>query len=181
VTAPYAGVVSSIAAEVGDMAVPGKPLVTVYDPAALRVVAAVPERYVPLMKRGAAVKLELPGASDDARSQIARSVVVLPTRDPASHTVQVRLELAPRVPLAPGAFARAYFPLTTAEEGALTIPLSAVVRRTELTAVYVAAADGRFHLRQVRLGRVSGDRVVVLAGLSAGERVALDPVAASRQ
>jgi multidrug efflux pump subunit AcrA (membrane-fusion protein) len=46
--------------------------------------------------------------------------------------------------------------------------------------VYVADGSGKFHLRQVRLGKAIADRVVVLAGLRAGERVALDPVAAAR-
>jgi multidrug efflux pump subunit AcrA (membrane-fusion protein) len=55
------------------------------------------------------------------------------------------------------------------------VPAAAVVRRGELTAVYVLA-DSTRQLRQVRLGnRVDGDAVEVLAGLSAGERVAVDP------
>jgi len=180
ISAPYAGLVAAVTTEVGDMAVPGKPLMTVYDPGALRVVATLPERYIALLRRDAAVELEFPGAPEEIRWQAAQSAVVLPTRDPASHTVQVRLDLPAHARLAPGAFARAYLPMTTSEDGTLTVPARAVVKRTELAAVYVAAADGKFHLRQVRLGRTIGDRVVVLAGLQAGERVALDPVAASR-
>jgi hypothetical protein len=106
----------------------------------------------------------------------------MPTRDPASHTVQLRLALPANVRLAPGAYARAHLPLSAAPgDAALTVPAKAVVKRAELNAVYVADANGKFHLRQVRLGKASADRVVVLAGLRAGERVALDPVAAARQ
>ena len=65
--------------------------------------------------------------------------------------------------------------------GRLTVPVAALVRRTEFTAVYVVGPDGRPQLRQVRPGRVHADRVEVLAGLSDGERVALDPAAATRQ
>ena len=46
--------------------------------------------------------------------------------------------------------------------------------------VYVVGGDGKPLLRQVRLGRADGDRVEVLSGVSAGERVALDPQAAAR-
>ncbi len=60
------------------------------------------------------------------------------------------------------------------------MPSRAVVRRAELTGVYVLNADGRPMLRQVRLGQRDGDRVEVLTGVSAGERVALDPQAAAR-
>ena len=181
VSAPYAGIVAEVATELGDMAVPGKPLLTVYDPAGLRVVAALPERYVTALRSGAPVKLELPAAPEALRWQTARTVTVMPTRDPASHTVQVRLTLPPNAHLSPGAYARAHFPVTGVPgESALTIPARAVVKRAELHAVYVADAAGKFHLRQVRLGKAVGDRIVVLAGLQAGERVALDPIAAAK-
>ena len=180
--APYNGVVSGVATEVGDMALPGKPLLTVYDPSVLRVVVDLSESYAANFKRGAPVKIEIPGAPEAARWQSPRSITVLPTSDPASHTVQVRLDLSPSAgKLAPGTFVRVYLPLAGKAAGTPTIPVRAAIRRTELNAVYVADANGRFQLRQVRLGRVSGDRVEILAGLHAGERVALDPLAAAKQ
>jgi hypothetical protein len=66
----------------------------------------------------------------------------------------------------------------TGESRRLLVPRSAIVERSEMRAVYVVAADGRASLRQVRLGHTSGDRVEILAGLAAGERVAVDPTAA---
>jgi multidrug efflux system membrane fusion protein len=180
--APYTGIVATVSAEVGDMAAPGKPLMTVYDPAALRVVASLPESYAASFKIGTPVKLELPGAPDSLRWQTAQSVTVLPTSDPASHTIQVRLNLPASVAkLAPGIFAKAYLPMTGLRAGHLVIPAKAVIKRTELYAVYVVDANGKFHLRQVRLGKATGDRIEVLAGLQAGERIALDPLAAARQ
>ena len=68
----------------------------------------------------------------------------------------------------------------SAAAGNLSVPLQAVVRRAELTAVYVLGADGKPVLRQVRLGRTQGDQVEVLAGLMAGERVVTTPQAAAR-
>ena len=65
----------------------------------------------------------------------------------------------------------------TASPGRLTVPAAAVLRRGELTAVY-AAQDSRFVLKAVRLGAAAGTGVEVLAGLKAGERIALDPVRA---
>lgn len=61
----------------------------------------------------------------------------------------------------------------------LLVPVQAVVRRSELEAVYVLT-QGRPQLRQVRLGKPVGQEVEVLTGLAGSERVALDPVAASR-
>lgn len=180
--APYGGIVATVLTELGDMAVPGKPLLTLYDPAAVRIVATVPERYVAALKTGAPVKLEVPSMPDMGRWLTTHAVTVLPTRDPVSHTVHVRLAVPGDARLAPGTFARAYLPLTgTPEDDVLTIPAQAVVRRSEMSGVYVVDSQGRAQLRQVRLGRTVGGRITVLAGLQAGERVALDPVAAARQ
>jgi multidrug efflux pump subunit AcrA (membrane-fusion protein) len=63
----------------------------------------------------------------------------------------------------------------------LYVPAQAVVRRAEMTGVYVLDPNGHPILRQVRLGRAVGDSVEVLSGVSAGERVALDPQAAARE
>jgi len=175
---PYNGVVATDTTEVGDMALPGKPLVTVYDPGALRVVVNLPESYAAMLNRNAPVRIEFPGAPENQRWQTVQRITVLPTSDPASHSIEVRLALAAGVAnIAPGTFARAQLPLSEKSAGVLTIPVSAVVKRTELRAVYVAVPDGRFQLRQVRLGKVAGDRVEVLAGLRAGDRIALDPLA----
>jgi hypothetical protein len=109
-------------------------------------------------------------------------MVLLPTADPSTHTRQVRLTLpADSKGLAPGMFARATFPLTRAETARITVPASSVVRRPEFSAVYVIDANGHAQLRQVRLGRTAGADVEVLAGLSPGDRIAADPVAAARQ
>ena len=60
----------------------------------------------------------------------------------------------------------------------LLVPADAVSRRSELSAVYVVD-DETVGLRQVRLGRRYGENIEILAGLSAGEQVAVDPVAAA--
>ena len=61
----------------------------------------------------------------------------------------------------------------------LTVPAAAVLQRSELTAVYIQPEQGRPQLRQVRLGQRLGDgSYEILAGLRAGEKVLLDPVAA---
>lgn len=183
--APYSGTVASVSAEVGEMALPGKTLLTIYDPAEMRVVASLPQSRVAQLAKPPVARIELPSLPDNQRWQQAASVTVLPTADAGSQSVQVRLAL-PRsaVSVTPGMFARAQFSLASSGEPArLLIPQRSVVRRTELNAVYVVTVkEGRpsAQLRQIRLGRPQGDDVEVLAGLVAGERVALDPVAAAR-
>jgi multidrug efflux system membrane fusion protein len=179
VTAPYAGVVAAVPVVLGDMAMPGRPLVTLYDPAALRVSARVPQTVAASLAAGAALEVELPGVPGGRIAPVRWQL--LPTVDPASHTLELRLDLPAGVQgAAPGMFARAWLP-GRADEGRLFVPRQAVVRRAELAGVYVIDAQGRTLLRHVRLGRAEGDDVEVLAGLSAGERVALEPQAAARE
>lgn len=180
-TAPYSGTVAGVSAEVGEMALPGKTLLTIYDPAEMRVVASLPQSRVAQLAAPPVARVELPALPEERRWLPATSVSVLPTADAGSQSVQVRLAL-PRVAtaLTPGMFARAHFPLLATAQARLLIPQRAVVRRSELTAVYVVAAQGQPQLRQIRLGRAQGDEIEVLAGLAAGEEVALDPVAATR-
>lgn len=177
VKAPYDGVVSEVSVVLGDLALPGRPLVTLYDPTALRVTAAVPQSAAPKAD-GAAPQAELPGAAA-GRIQPLRWQL-LPALDPATHTVQLRLDLPPGTTAAPGLFARVWLPGAAAGGSRLAVPVGAVLRRAELVAVYVIGADGRPLLRQVRLGAASGEQVEVLAGLAAGERVAIDPQAAAQ-
>lgn len=180
VRAPYDGVVAQVGVVLGDMAMPGRPLLTVYDPAQLRVSASVPASAAQALTGAMAPRAELPGAA------VARLAPLrwqrLPSIDPATHTVELRLELPPGTAAAPGSFARVWLPSAAGAGAArILVPRQAVVRRAELDAVYVLAEDGRPLLRQVRLGPVAGDRVEVLAGLAAGERLALDPQAAARR
>jgi RND family efflux transporter MFP subunit len=178
IRAPYAGVVSEVDVVLGDMAMPGRALLTVYDPAALRVSAAVPQSVAARLARDAMPQAELPGATS-ARVQPTRAQL-LPAIDPATHTQELRLDLpAGLAGVTPGMFARAWLPLAGGE-ARLYVPAQAVVRRAELQGVYVVGSDGKPLLRQVRLGRAEGDRVEVLSGLSAGEQVARDPQAAAR-
>jgi len=181
-TAPYNGIVASVSAEVGDLASPGVPLVVVYDPAELRVVAALPESHLARLVAGAPVRVTIPGAAGGARTIEATSVQPLPIANATTHTRDVRLGLpAGTRGVAPGMFARAAFPLATTGTAAITLPLTAVVRRPEYAAVYVVDAKGQPQLRQVRLGRTVGERVEIAAGVAAGEVIAVDALAAARQ
>jgi RND family efflux transporter MFP subunit len=178
VRAPYTGVVGDVAVVLGDMAMPGRLLLTVYDPGALRVSAPVPQTIAARVQAGAPVQVDLPGVMGHITPV---RMQWLPMVDPATHTVELRLDLPPGLAsVAPGMFARTWLPGAGTGDARLFVPASAVVRRAELVGVYVIGAEGRPLLRQVRLGQGHGDSVEVLSGVAAGESVALDPGAAAR-
>lgn len=182
VRAPYAGVVSEVPVALGDMAMPGRALLTVYDPAALRVAAAVPQSAAATSGDGSAVRVEIPSVREASqRMQTPQSVQLLPAADAATHTVTLRANLTPGLAgLVPGQFARLWLPTAADARANTWVPAGAVVRRAEMTGLYVLDTKGRPLLRQVRLGRSEGGRVEVLSGLAAGEKVAEDAQAAAR-
>ncbi len=177
IVSPLSGLVAARHVDAGEMAQPGTPLLTVYDPAAMRAVADVSQqRMTALGKAPLRASVELPGSG---RWVEAAAVTVLPAADARTHTVQVRVDLPPAtLGVVPGSYARVHF--LSGESARLVVPSTAVLRRGELTAVYVADGKGGFSLRQLRLGeRVDAeDGVEVLAGLRSGETIALDPVQA---
>lgn len=184
IRAPYAGVIAEVPVSLGDMAMPGRALITIYDPSALRITAAVPQTVAAQMVPGQLPRAELPGEAAQRQWITPTRMQVLPTIDAATHTVQLRVDLPGGLDgVVPGMFARLWLPVAGGGASAapsLSVPLSAVVRRAEMTGLYVLDAEGRPLLRQVRLGRVDGDKVEVLSGLMPGERVATDPQAAAR-
>lgn len=176
VTSPLTGVVAQRLTEPGEMAQPGRPLMLIYEPGALRAVADVPQQQLASLGRGALqAKVEFP---ESGRWLDAASVTVLPAADPRTHTARVRVALpADAAGVVPGMAARVHFVVGSAPR--LTVPGAAVLRRGEVTGVYVADGKGGFSLRQLRVGSTLDDASVeVLAGLSGGETIALDPVRA---
>jgi len=176
VVAPYSGVVAQRHVELGEMATPGKPLMTGFDPRDMRVSASIPQRELAAAKRGGAARIEFPAL---AKTVAGGQVTFLPAADAQTHATRVRVGLAQPVAGAyPGMFARVHF--TTGRAPKLTIPEAAVVRRSELTAVYVVGDGGAVKLRQIRLGEAAGEAgIEVLAGLSPGDRIALEPAQAA--
>lgn len=175
IIAPYSGVVSARHVELGEMATPGKPLFTGFDPSTLRVVANVPQTEVAAIQAGSKARVEVPSVG---KWIDVKNIVVVPSADPRTHTSRIRLELPEDVRgVYPGVYARAHFVVGRALK--LLVPRAAIVRRSEVTAVYVVDDKGAPHLRQVRLGEAADENYIeVLAGVEPGERVALDPVKA---
>lgn len=174
ITAPYSGVMSALYVEVGEMAVAGKALATGYDPSNLRVTAQVPQTYIEAVRSNQKAYIEIAGQRDWLATS---SMTILPSADPRTHSTEIRLRLPSNSALAPNQLARAHF--VTGIERCLVVPVSSILRRSELTAVYVISANNKAQLRQVRIGKtLANGWIEVLAGVNVGERIALEPIAA---
>lgn len=173
IRAPYSGILTERHVEVGEAVQPGQPLVSGLSLQKLRVNVEVPQSDVAAIRQYGDATVILPGGGRVPADQ----VIVFPYADPATHSFQVRVELdGAETGLQPGMTVKVAF--KTGEARHLWVPVSALVTRSEVTAVYVVGADNRVVLRQVRLGHRREDEVEVLAGLAEGERIAADPLEA---
>ena len=171
VRAPYAGIVSERHVELGELVGPGQPLISGLSLQSLRVNVDVPQSMFRAVHTIGKAFVYVDGQRIEAES-----LTFFPVADTGSNTFRVRVNLPDgAATLFPGMFVKVGFVVGVTRR--LLVPASTIVRRSELSAVYVADGD-RVALRQVRLGRTYGDSIEVLAGLDAGEVIAADPVEA---
>jgi RND family efflux transporter MFP subunit len=171
VHAPYDGIVSDVPVVLGDMAMPGRPLVVMYAPGNMRLSAAVPQSLVPWAKDARSIQYDIEGVTQ--QTQAASTSELLPGADPATRTLTLRLPLPPGLSLlSPGMAAKVHLlGAQTQSEGRIWVPARALIQRAELTAVRVVNAQGGISLRQVRAGEHLSDQIEILSGLRPGEQV----------
>lgn len=169
VQAPYAGIVTQRHLEVGELATPGRPLISGFSLEKVRVTAWIPQSSATSVRHFQKVSVQ----TGEGKEVKVSDVLLYPYADSQSHQFKLRADLeSSEAILYPGAWVKVR--VKTAESSRIVIPMSAVVSRNELRAVYVAEADGRAMLRQVRLGEREEDQVQILAGVREGEEVYLN-------
>ncbi|MGE4181211.1 MAG: efflux RND transporter periplasmic adaptor subunit [Limisphaerales bacterium] len=174
IAAPFRGVVTRRMADVGDLAVPGRPLLEIEDPRALRFEADVPATLSRWVRLGQELGIRLDAGSGSVTGKVSE---IEPSADPLTRTFRVRLDLPPDSGARGGWFGRMALPID--ESRVITVPAAAVSTRGQMELVRVVA-DGRARLRIVRTGKRLGNDLEVLAGLDAGETVIADARAVVR-
>jgi membrane fusion protein (multidrug efflux system) len=165
VVAPFDGVVTKKWVDVGDLAVPGKPLVDLEDPSQLRLQADVPDVLAAHIHQGDSLGVRVDALHQEITGTVAE---ISPAADPVTHTFRVKVDLPATPGLMSGQFARLEVPV--GESHALWVPDSAVVERGQLEILFVVA-QGHAQLRLVKTGRHSGNEVEILSGLDPGDVV----------
>lgn len=167
IRAPVSGRVVDRLADPGDTAVPGQPLLRIYDPTALRVEVPVRETLAVRLSLGQSVGVEIPALGETARATIDE---IVPFAEAGARTLLVKIRLAQDPRLFAGMYARAAIP--AGQEHVLALPAAAVQRIGQLDFVTVVRADGGRERRVVTVGQaLDAGRVEVLSGLAEGENV----------
>lgn len=173
VTAPMDALVTAKHAEVGQMATPGLPILTVEDPSDYRLEVPVPEGVLTGVRLGQTVPVRIEGILEDITGRV---VEILPSLDAATRTGLAKIALpslqahdSGTVRWRSGAFGRARF--VTGFRHTLAVPAAAVTRRGQLTGLFVVDENQVCRWRLVRTGRSAGDKVEILSGIRDGERI----------
>lgn len=190
ITAPFDGVITEKLVEPGNMAAPGMPLLRMEEGGAMRVDVRLDESRAAGVTVGDEVDVLLDRAADSVGiaiqafqstrttgrrltgcvSEIARAA------EAGAHAFLVKIDLPPDLRAPSGTFAHVYF--TGPSRNVLVVPRAALVRRGQLTSVYVVDGD-RVRVRLVSVGDAAYGSVAgvleVLSGLDAGDRVVIDP------
>ena len=167
ITAPFDGVITGKEVNSGDLATPGTPLLRIENYRQIQVRSSIPESLVLKIRSGDRLMVRI----DTAKALVQGTVVeIAPSADPHSRTAPVVIDIPAHPDLRTGQFARVLLP----GEGTkgLLIPAGAVVPSGQMDRVFVVE-NGRAHLRLVRVGATHDGMVEILAGLSAGETVAI--------
>jgi len=177
VRAPYSGIVVKRHVEVGENARVGQPLMTGLSLEKLRASVNLPQSLIQTVRQYQKAWVWL--GAEQTQKVPAVSLTISPFADPATHTFAVRVNLAEQDDkVYPGMYTKVAFLIGEVQR--TVIPGSAVVHRSEVTGVYVQHKDNKLSFRQIRTGeQLEEGQIEVLAGLTAGETVMLDPVAAT--
>lgn len=166
--APFKGTITRKLADVGDLAMPGKPLLQMENPDSLRLEADVPETLLGSIKLGEVLPVRIDAVTNQIEGTIAE---IAPTADPGSRTSLVKLDLPDEAGLRSGQFGRVAIPAAMAS--GIAIPASSVIQRGQMEIVFVVQSS-HAQMRLVKSGRQLGDQIEIVSGLNTGESVVTD-------
>ncbi len=171
VQAPYNGVVSAKLVEAGDLATPGRPLLTFESETGFEMAVDLPETLFGSVATGQPVTIRIPALNDLALA--GQVTAVSPAADAQSRSFLVKISLPENNRVHAGMFARAEIP--TGDERVLLVPRSAVLHQGPLTGIFVLDDKETARFRLVRTGRFINDAVQIISGLKSGTRFVTQP------
>jgi RND family efflux transporter MFP subunit len=168
IRSPLTGVVIDKTVDVGDMVTPGETLVRLYD--RLQLVATVRESLATSLKIGQQLPVTLPALDLHCAGAVAE---IVPEADVLSRAFQVKVTGPCPAGVIPGMFGRLYIPIGQRQE--LRIPRSSVRHAGQIPYVYRVAEGDRVERTFIQIAGEHDDQVSIASGLSAGDRVLLNP------
>jgi RND family efflux transporter MFP subunit len=171
IKSPINGIVKDRRVEKGDLANPGRLLLSVYDPLNMRIEVPVPVRLIEKLALGQAVDVSLDRPARPFKGRVSEIVSAI---DPLSRTQEVKVHINnTKGDILPGTFGRVW--VSEDPHPAVLVPASAVVLSGQLEMVHLVQ-DNRVVRRMVKSGPSFGKKVEILSGLSQGDVILVSPL-----
>jgi RND family efflux transporter MFP subunit len=171
-TAPFSGVVTQKLAEVGSVASPGIPILTIEQDGDFQVSAFIDESDISNIHLGDVANIQIKSTGKYLDGKI---IQINPSSQftGGQYIVKISIPQTARKDIYTGMFASVSIPVQDSmqvKNDATLIPLAAIINHDELTGVYTVSINNTALLRWIRLGKVYGDKVEVISGLSKNEK-----------
>ncbi|MCL5409095.1 MAG: efflux RND transporter periplasmic adaptor subunit [Candidatus Omnitrophica bacterium] len=171
ISAPISGIVSKKNVEIGDMAMPGFPLLTIENTSSFKINANVDEKYLGKLNIGMPVYV----SSDNERKKINGIITqIVPSIDPMTRTFLIKIQINNPVYLKSGLYVKIYIPV--GKKKGILIPQKSIVRKGELIGVYTVNDKGIISYSLIRTGNRHKGQVEVLSGLNPGEKIIVNGI-----
>jgi RND family efflux transporter MFP subunit len=167
ITAPISGRIVEKRINLGEMALPGQPILKIEDNRNLRLEVTVREQDLRYIQTGRPVIVQIdaiPGK--DIKAYVEQ---VVPAADIRTHSFVVKIDVPSDKSLITGMYGKALFSIGKRE--AILVPKTAIVDMSGITGVYIVSAEGNAVFQMVQIGEIQGDSIEALTGLKAGDRV----------
>jgi multidrug efflux pump subunit AcrA (membrane-fusion protein) len=174
IVAPFDGVIVLKNVSQGDIVQPGQELIKFANIKDLQVQVNIPSRLVSSLKLNKKYRIKLDIANIVVDAELSQ---IYPIADNAKHSVKVKFDLPPNVPVLAGAYAEVE--IFETDSGILTpiVPEAAIMWRSSLPSIFVVNPQtNQTELRFIRLGeQVGKSKKSVLSGLKIGEKIVTNP------
>jgi multidrug efflux system membrane fusion protein len=177
ILSPMNGIVTSKQAEIGLLAAPGVPLLTLEDDSRYRLEVSVEDTMLKYIHLGTPVQISIDAIGPQDFSKQVTEIV--PASDPGSRSSTVKIDLIDRKGslegrslLRSGLYGRARFPI--GQRQILRVPQKAILHHGQLVSVFAVDPSNLLRLRLIKTGKQYGDRIEVLSGLNDGDRIVVE-------
>ncbi len=177
ILSPMKGIVTSKQAEIGLLAAPGVPLLTLEDDSRYRLEVSVEDTMLRQIRLGTPVQVFIDAAGLQEFS--SRVTEIVPASDPGSRSSTVKIDLPDgkggfvgRSALRSGLYGRARFPV--GQRQVLKVPQKAILQQGQLVSVFVLDPSDILRLRLIKTGKQFRDGIEVISGLNDGDRILIE-------
>jgi multidrug efflux pump subunit AcrA (membrane-fusion protein) len=166
IKAPTAGRVVERHVDAGTAIFPGTPLIVIESTSRAQVLADLPTEYVHRLKPGLLVRLGNPDAAGTIEGRVAE---IVPQANPATHSVQFKVDLPTDSTLPNGQFVKVSIP--TGVRNAILVPRSAIRENGQITGLFVVDKSSKARFRLVKIAPYDAEHYEVLSGIEPGENI----------